>query len=278
MEDERKDEILPGFALSDFLQSDATRGWNPETRRHYQNCLRELLAYAGQHGPVTAAMLTRWQQHLRRSYTVSSVNVSIAAANQYFRWCGRADLLQKHGRDAARQQSQPLTRAEYIRLLRAARRQGKQRSYLLVKLFATTDLPVQCLDQVTAELVRQGRGMLHYRGSPLEFRCSPGLQQELLGYMAANGIVQGPVFLSRSGQAMDRVNIFRAIQELCRDAHVPAGKASPRSLRALYKEAQTQIEARLAVLKRQMYDQMLETEQQTIGWPPDVPAGQGRPA
>lgn len=159
-----------------------------------------------------------------------------------------------------------LTRAEYLKLLRTARSLEKHRSYLLVKLFATVDLPLQCLDQVTAELVRQGHGELNYRGSPLAFRCPPLLQKELLAYMAQNGIYHGPVFCTRSGQPLNRVNIFRSMQQLCQAAGIPEDKGNPRSLRNLYKVTQKRMDDRLALLRQQMYDEMLEIEQDDIGW------------
>lgn len=164
------------------------------------------------------------------------------------------------------------------RLLRTARTQGHHRLYLLIKLFALTGVPLLCLDQITAELVKQGYGSLDYRGSPIEFRCPATLQHELLEYMALNGIYRGPVFITRTGQTWNRSNIFRQLQEVCQAAGVPEEKGNPRSLRNLYKATQQSIEDRLTVLKQQMYDQMLEMEQETIGWQTDPTTSRGRSA
>ena len=64
-----------------------------------------------------------------------TVNLHLAAANGYLRWCGRPDLLLRHVQAPAAEGPQ-LTRPEYLRLLRTARRKGWRRLYLLVKLFA----------------------------------------------------------------------------------------------------------------------------------------------
>lgn len=48
---------------------------------------------------------------------------------------------------------------------------------------------------------------------------------------------------------------------------MPEEKGNPRSLRNLYKATQQLVEDQLAVLRQQMYDQMLEMEQEAIGWP-----------
>ena len=263
------DEILKGHPLSEFLQSEKFCSWNPETRRYYTNSLQDRLAYTQQHGEPTVQMLNDWVEHLQQRYGRKAVNVHITAANQYFRWCGRLDLLRGHLKSEIETDppTPAVTRVEYLKLLRAARAQGKRRTYLLVKLFATTNLPVQCLSQVTAEVVKQGHGTLNYHGVPIDFRCPAPLQSELLDYMAQNGVYGGPVFMTRNDRPMGRIAVFNCMRELCRIAGVPEEKGNPRSFRNLYKATQQQLDERIAILKDQMYDQMIEMEQAAIGWP-----------
>lgn len=271
------DEILQGYSIQAFLQSEQSSKWNPDTRRCYSNCLHELLRFCQETGAPTPELLHRWQQTLQGSYKRTAVNVRVAAANNYFRWCGRPDLLQRQPRtgDDAGPEPPALSRTEYLKLLRAARSLGKHRIYLLIKLFATTGVPIQCLNQVTAELVKQGSGTLKYRDGAFGFRCPPALQQELLAYMAQNGIYRGPVFITRTGQTWNRSNIFRQLHEVCQAAGVPEEKGNPRSLRNLYKATQQQVEDQLAALRQQMYDQMLEMEQEAIGWPQSATVERG---
>ena len=273
------DEILQGYPISDYIETTANKRWKPDTRRYYTNCLQDLLTFTERHGEPTPASMAEWEQSLEQEYTRSAVNVHLAAANNYFKWCGRYDLLRGHTRVTEEQERSPtLTRTEYLKLLRTARSLGKHRIYLLIKLFATTGVPIQCLNQVTAELVKQGSGTLKYRDGAFGFRCPPALQQELLAYMAQNGIYRGPVFITRTGQTWNRSNIFRQLQEVCQAAGVPEEKGNPRSLRNLYKATQQQVEDQLAALRQQMYDQMLEMEQEAIGWPADPTAGQSQTA
>lgn len=277
---EKNDEILTGYSIDDFLKDQQGRGWKPDTRRRYRKYLLELREYLTRQGPPSETAVAKWRRQLQKRYGPSGVNACLAAANNYFRWCGRPDLVQTQQRRLDRDDQAPpaLTRVEYLKLLRTARTQGRYRIYLLVKLFATTDLPLQCLDQVTVELVRQGRGSLNYRGSPVEFVCPAGLQKELLEYMELNGVYRGPVFVTRSGQPIDRSNLFRCMQELCRAAGVPEEKGNPRCLRNLYKATQQEIRDRLSALQQQMYDQLLDVEQEAVGWPVDRAADRGRPA
>lgn len=55
-------------------------------------------------------------------------------------------------------------------------------------------------------------------------------------------------------------------QQLCQAAGIPEEKGNPRSLRNLYKVTQKRMDDRLALLRQQMYDEMLEIEQDDIGW------------
>ena len=279
-----RDEILTGYSVQAFMADPANHGWKAETRRRYGLCLGELADYLVQNAPPGAEpdrpLLEAWRQQVESRFTGSTVNAYLAAANNYFRWCGRPDLTLRRERPAAEEERPfpAVTRVEYLKLLRAARALGRRRAYLLVKLFANTDLPLYCLDQLTVERIRQGRAELDYRGSPVDFRCPPSLQAELLAYAAAAGVYRGPLFVTRRGQLLNRSNIFRSLQELCRAAGVPEEKGSPRSLRKLYKETQAAIRQSLASLQDQMLDQMLELEQPGVAWPSDQPAGRGRPA
>ena len=264
---ERNEEILKGFSIPAFLNDEKNSSWNPDTRRGYGICLQNLLEFSARHGPPDRENLKLWRQELQSNYSWRSVNRYLAAANNYFRWCDRLDLIQEHCRpETPEEPAAPLTRAEYLKLMGTARRQGQQRIYLLTKLFVTTGIPVQCLDQVTAELVRKKDGTINHHGNKEPFYCPEVLRKELLEYMALQGIYRGPVFITRSGHPLDRSNLCRSLQELCRQAGVPESKGNPRSLRGLYKETQTEIRETVERLQRKIYDQLLETEQMTIGW------------
>lgn len=260
------DEILTGYSLASFLASEKCRKWSPDTRHCYTNCLQSLLAFVQRHGALTPELLADWRDHLSESYGRTTLNVHISAANNYFRWCKRYDLVSNHVKSDSAKDTPVLTRGEYLKLLRTARHLGERRSYLLIKLFVTADLPLQCLDQITVELVRQGSGMLQCRGTSFAFCFPAGLRKELLAYIADQNLLHGPVFLTRGGQPLNRANIFRKLQKLCQEAGVPEEKGNPRSMRNLYKSTQNQLDDRLLAQKKQMYHHLLEMEQDSIGW------------
>ena len=63
----------------------------------------------------------------------------------------------------------------------------------------------------------------------------PGkLKTKLLNYTKSRGISSGTVFVTRSGKAVDRSNIWREMKELCKDAGVSPNKVFPHNLRHLF--------------------------------------------
>ena len=263
---DRNAAILPGYALEDFLCAPENTAWNEETRNRYRRALQELYAYLQSAGPPGRDTLAAWQQHLQeQGYRPRSINTRVSAANNYFRWCGRHDLAMRHSAPGKTETPQ-LTRAEYLRLLCTARRKGEHRLYLLVKLFVTTGLPLQCLPQVTVALVQAGGGTLQLRGGSVTLTLAPAFRQELLDYCRQQCLAAGPVFVSSRGRTINRSNLCRSMQELCRDAGVDERKGNPRALRSLYQATQADIQARMELVLRQAYDQLLQAEQTTAGW------------
>ena len=263
---EKKREILPGYPIEDYIQGPDSADWNADTRASYRRILYELQAYLEKQGPPTAKTLRQWQQDLQqKGYCQHSVNIRISAANNYFRWCGRHDLLMHHRR-AASAPAPELTRSEYLRLLRAARSRGLHQLYLLVKVFAVTGLPLQCLDQVTVQVVRDGSASLDCHNSCFTFRLPETLRRELLDYIREKGLAVGPVFVTRSGRPINRSNLCRKMQDLCREAGVPEEKGNPRCLRNLCRTTQDNLYANLEQQLQQVYDMMLQAEQETAGW------------
>ena len=159
-----------------------------------------------------------------------------------------------------------LTRTEYLRLLSAARVLGKERAYLLVKVFACTGMTVRHLSLLTVEAVEENRLVLPVNGLRRIVHIPAPLRQELRDYIRREGISSGPVFVTRNGRQYNRTAVNAVIQSLARDARVSPEKCNPRCLRKLYRSTQESIQASFALLMEQAHERLLETEQLTTGW------------
>lgn len=168
--------------------------------------------------------------------------------------------------DASSDPLPELTRNEYLRLLSAARSLDREQAYLLVKVFGNSDLPVQELKNLTVEAARSGMLRISYDYSKEIIRFPNFICWELLSYAERMGIRSGPIFLTRSGKALDRTYAAQSIRCLCPAAQVAEEKGSPRCLRKLYRATRADMERGVALLVEQAQDRLLEEEQLAIGW------------
>ena len=159
-----------------------------------------------------------------------------------------------------------MTRNEYIHLLQTAQLLERERVYLLVKLFANADLPVQELPKITVEAAKTGQAVIGEGKGKRLIRLPRCLCQELLAYAERNGIKEGPLFLTKDRTPMDRTSVTSSIRELCAVAKIPPEKGNPRCLRRLYLTGRKAIEDNVAMLVEQALDRQMEEEQLAVGW------------
>ena len=151
-------------------------------------------------------------------------------------------------------------------MLQTAKGLEDERSYLLTKLFATTGLAVIDLPLVTVEAVRNGSVQVKSGGKWEQVRFPNCLREDLLRYARSVGCVSGVIFTQKSGAPLARTQVSLYIQKLAQDAKIAAEKANIRSLRQLYRNTISGIEANFDLLVQQAYAQQLETEQLSVGW------------
>ena len=138
-----------------FLRSLERRGRAAGTIQAYRRSLTRFYQALPPDKRVGRDTLSRWRDDLlAQGYTARTVNAALSAANSLLDFLGQREC-QLVRRLAVADQAQPeLDRREYLRLLSAARTQGNERAYLLVKVFAVTGVPVHGLPELTVEAVR----------------------------------------------------------------------------------------------------------------------------
>jgi len=265
---ERRTPASDGISLSpelieEYLAYLLDAGCTSDTRETYQSKLHQLYQYLPKNKCMQADTLSKWRESLLEAgYAPRTVNVCTAAANGLMAYCGHRELQIEKQLKLQNDIQPELTRTEYLRLLSTARLLGKEREYLLIKVFGSTGLTLCDLPQLTVEVVQIGKLVLP--GSVIHIpNC---LREELLDYIQRERIVSGSIFVTRSGKPIGRSNITTRIQRIGQDACVPEEKANPRCLKKLYQMTQANIQANISLLVEQAHDRLLETEQLTIGW------------
>ena len=237
------------------------------TLKWYRRGLNRLYDDLPEDKAIRHGTLERWREKLlKEGYAPSTINSYLSVNNAYLDFVGHREYQLANQLKLETELQPELTRTEYLRLLQTARTLGREKVYLLVKIFGTTGLTVQELEKVTVEAVREGKLTVTASRSKQVLRIPEGLQAELLDYARRNGYLSGPIFLTKDGTPMSRTYVSTIIRQLCMAARVPEKKGNPRCLKRLCQTTRTGIEDNIALLVEQAHSRLLEQEQLEIGW------------
>lgn len=251
-----------------YLEDMKARGCTPDTIKSYRRNLTRFYRALPPDKSLDRKAVENWRDAmLAHGYMPRTVNNRLSSANGFLEYLGLREYQSLRQVKPDEDQVQPeLTRNEYLRLLSAARALGKERTYLLTKVFAVVGLAVQELPSLDVEAVRNGRVTLA-ANRPDRLRHIPDcLREELAAYIRREGITSGPVFVTRSGRPINRTSVTGCIQQLARDARVAPEKCNPRCLRKLCQSTREGIQQNMTLLAEQTLERLLEQEQLAIGW------------
>lgn len=206
------------------------------TIRKYSRDARRFAAYLGDR-PLTQDAAVSYKAALTRSYAPASVNAMLAGLNRFFQCIGREDCRVRRLRVQYQSycpEERELTYGEYVLLVQTAQQQGRARTALLLQTLCATGIRISELPAITAEAARRGVASVRCKGKSRRVLLPLQLQERLLRYAAERHIDSGSIFVSGSGAALDRSNIWREMKQLCRAAGVPEEKVFPHNLRHLF--------------------------------------------
>ena len=147
------------------------REYSPATIQKYTKALARFFADTGAGDIPTRETVAAWRDSLtEKGYTPATVNAMLAAVNDYQESidnvAGKAKPL-KHQRRIFADPGRELTRAEYFRLLNAARAAGNKRTQLLLEALCSTGTRVSELQFITAEAVRRHKASIRCKGKSM---------------------------------------------------------------------------------------------------------------
>ena len=186
---------------------------------------------------LTKAALIGWKEQLVEKYAPATVNSMLTAVNGYLRfygWSGIAVKLLRVQKALFTDESRELTRAEYVRLVQAARRRDNERLALVIQTICATGIRVSELRFITVEAVYRGRAEISNKGKRRMVFLPERLRKLLKSYAKGQKKTAGAVFTTRTGKVLDRSNIWRDMKALCESAGVAPEKVFPHSLRHLF--------------------------------------------
>ena len=232
-----KGRFLNESLIEDFGKYLVLEEKSEHTIEKYLRDVRAFSVFAGQ-GEIGKETVLAYKQHLsERDYAVRSINSMLASLNSLCDWLGWQDCRVKTLKTQAQifcPQEKELSRAEYLRLVNAAKHKGNERLNLILQTICSTGIRVSELSFITVEAARSGKAIVSCKGKTRAVFLVKDLQKKLLRYATQRGIGSGCIFITRTGRPISRTNIWREMKSLCEQANVDPRKVFPHNLRHLF--------------------------------------------
>lgn len=206
------------------------------TLEKYLRDITTFAAWLGENRLDKEAVLN-YKQYLTNTYAPASVNSVLSSLNSFFvfhEWYNLRVKNVKIQKQIFASKDKELTKAEYERLLNAAKRKGNERLYLLMQTICATGIRVSELRYITVESLRLQKAQINLKGKMRVVILPKELCKMLLRYAGEQKITSGSVFVSRNGKPLDRSNIWKLMKSLCESAGVARAKVFPHNLRHPY--------------------------------------------
>lgn len=186
---------------------------------------------------VDKRLTIKYKSYLEKNYSLISANSMIAALNSFLKFLEWDDCCIKQFKIQKKtycSEDNELTKSEYISLVKTASQKKNERLSLLIQTICGTGIRVSELSFITVEAVKKGEAVVSCKGKTRVVFIVSALQKKLLRYAKEQKINSGMLFITRNGNALNRSNIWREMQWLCKDAGVLPKKVFPHNLRHLF--------------------------------------------
>lgn len=188
-------------------------------------------------GEVDKIAVLRYKEHLTANYAPASVNSVLSSLNSFFEfneWHGLKVKMLKIQKQIFAERSKELTKAEYERLLDAAKHKKNERLYYLMQTICASGIRVSELAAITVEAVRARKATIRCKGKMRVVILPKDLCKMLTEYAKGQNISSGSVFVTKTGKPLDRSTIWKMMKALCESAGVDKEKVFPHNLRHLF--------------------------------------------
>ena len=224
-------EIIKSF--NDYLINEEKAA---ATVNKYLHDVGEFQIWLGEQELCKTAVLA-YKSYLCERYAPASVNAALSSLNSFFNFMEWYDLRVKNlkiQKQIFASTDKELTKAEYDRLLQAAKQKKNERLYLLMQTICSTGIRVSEVRYVTVEAVARGIAEINCKGKRRQVFLPKQLCQILKQYIKEQKIKSGAVFVTKNGNPLDRSNIWSDMKKLCKAANVSEKKVFPHNLRHLF--------------------------------------------
>ena len=245
-----EERILTADIIEDFRKNLELQEKSTSTIGKYIRDVKAFSVYA-ENAAITKEKVIAYKKYLRNNYAVRSVNSMLASINSLFNSLEWHDLKVKSlklQQQVFCSEDRELTKAEYARLCKTAKRKKNKRLNLILQTICGTGIRVSELQYITVEAAKQCEAVVNCKAKTRSVFIVKELKQKLLRYAAEQNIKSGMIFVTRAGKPISRTNIWREMKALCAEADVNPGKVYPHNLRHLFARVFYGIEKDIAML------------------------------
>lgn len=219
------------------------------TQEKYLRDVRAFFRYLDS-GKITKELVVAWKKQLvENGYAVRSINSMLASINSLLDFLGLQNCKVKNIRTQRQTycaEDKELTKAEYLRLLEASRK--NEQLNLVIQTICGTGIRVSELRYFTVEAVNRGEITVNCKSKTRTILVPGKLRKLLLNYAKKKRISTEAIFVGKSGKPLDRSSIWRQMKQLCKAAGVKESKVFPHNLRKLFARTFYGIEKDIAKL------------------------------
>lgn len=264
------EERLTMEKIEIFLSCLKEKGFSQGSLDYYRRTLKQLYDYLPKEKWIDINIAMEWKKWMDAGeFSEATVDSKISIWNSLARFLGHNEWrIDEFHREEKERERPELTRAEYLRMLSAAKESGRRKAYFLIKAMGGSGIRVQELPQLTVEAVREGVVQLEYHNQHQKriLRILEPLRSELLAYAREEGIINGPIFTSSEGRPLCRASLYKQLNTVGREAQVDKEKVTPGCLQKMYENTRKELLTHIAELNDQSYQNILKEEQKMIEW------------
>ena len=183
------------------------------------------------------SIVLEYKRELIENYAPASVNSMLSSLNAlfiYLNWYDMKVKTLKIQKQIFASKDKELTKAEYERLLTAAKSKNNEQLYYLMQTIASTGIRISELSAISVEAVKTGQATINCKGKLRQIFLPKALCKMLKEYIKRRNIQSGSVFVTRTGKPLDRCRVWKLLKGLCESANVSKDKVFPHNFRHLF--------------------------------------------
>ena len=198
----------------------------------YKSDVKQFQEIVGK-GRITDEKLADYKAELMEEYEPSTVNSKVTTINDYLKRCGiQLSMKSLNIKKSYFVEDNVLLTTDDVNKLRDyCRKTENYRMHYLIETYIKTGIRVSEHEFITVQAVKKGVAVVVNKGSIRKVIIPKSLKKKLETYIEIEGIKEGPIFITRNENPVDRRNIWSELQTIGMKLKIDKEKLHPHNFR-----------------------------------------------